>query len=188
MVLKRVILGCILGLLSWSVAGGTSKEASLRVAFVYQFIKFIEWPGQAASPSLRLCALGATSDAREAIKSLHGQSVLTSMVNGKPVVKQAIELVYLDDPALALQQLKSCQMIYRPANSTSIAMPSPLPAGVLLVADDPQPSETNVGIALARNYEGRIEFSISLAATNQAGVSISSQLLKLARNSRGGKE
>jgi hypothetical protein len=42
---------------------------------------------------------------------------------------------------------------------------------------------------LERNSEGHIEFSISLAAAKKAGVSISSQLLKLAKSSnRGGKE
>ncbi len=157
------------------------------MAFVYSFAKFIEWPGQAANRSLRLCALGATGEAREALKPLNAKPVLTDMVDGKPVVKQAIELVHLDDPAIALQQLKTCQIIYRPAQAVPIALPSPLPVGVLLVADDPLVAEANVGIALVRNYEGRIEFSISLAATNQAGVSISSQLLKLAKNGQGGK-
>ncbi|GGY66412.1 hypothetical protein GCM10011613_07930 [Cellvibrio zantedeschiae] len=151
-------------------------------------MKFIEWPDQTSNPSLRLCALGATGDAREALKPLNGQQLSTQVVDGKPVVKQVIELVYFDDPTTALQQLKSCQMIYRPAFGTPIAVPSPLPAGVLLVADDPHPSEANVAIALIRNHEGRIEFSISLTAANQAGVSISSQLLKLAKNSRGGRE
>ena len=188
MFLKRVIWGCILGLLSWSVAEGASNEASLRVAFVYKFIKFIEWPGQTASSTVRLCALGATGDAKEALQPLNGQAVSTHMVDGKPVVKQAIELIYLDDPTTTLQQLKTCQMLYRPSHAIPIAVPSPLPVGVLLVADDPQSSETNVGIALARNSDGRIEFSIYVPAANQAGVSISSQLLKLARNNRGDKE
>jgi len=175
------------GLLSFPLAEGASNEASLRIAFVYKFIKFIEWPNQAANPSLRLCALGATGDAKDALQPLNGQPVSTVIVDGKPVVKQAIELVYLDDPTVAIQQLSSCQMVYRPARGIPIALPSPLPAGVLLVADDPQSSENNVGIALVRSYDGRIEFSISAAATGQAGVSISSQLLKLAKSSRGGK-
>lgn len=174
--------------MSWSVAEGASNEASLRVAFVYKFIKFIEWPAQATNSSLRLCALGASGDERAALQPLNGQAISTYMVNGKPVTLQAIELIYLDDPSAVLLQLKTCQMLYRPAHATPIAVTYPLPAGVLMVADDPQVDEANVGIALARSYDGRIEFSISVAAANQAGVSISSQLLKLAKNSRGGKE
>jgi len=170
------------------MAEGASNEAALRVAFVYKFIKFIEWPSQATNPSLRLCALGADSDAKDALQPLNGQPVTTQIIDGKPVVKQSIELVYLDDPASALQHVKSCHMLYRPAHATPIAIPYPLPAGVLMVADDPQETDSDIGIALARSQDGRIEFSISTAAATRAGVSISSQLLKLAKNSRGGKD
>ncbi len=57
-----------------------------------------------------------------------------------------------------------------------------------MVADDPLPSEADISIALARSEDGRIEFSISVVAANHAGVSISSQLLKLAKNSQGGRQ
>lgn len=169
------------------MAKGASNEAALRVAFVYKFIKFIEWPNQETNSSLRLCALGADSDTKEALQPLTGQPVATKIIDGKPVVKQTIELLFLDDPTSALQQLKSCQMLYRPAHGTPIALPYPLPAGVFLVADDPQPTEADIGIALTRSQDGRIEFSISIVAANRAGVSISSQLLKLAKSSRGGR-
>lgn len=177
-----------MGLWPFSYVAGASDEASVRVAIVYNFIKFIEWPDQSAAPSFRLCTLGATGGAKNALQQLKGQPVLTQLVDRKPVVKQAVELVYLDDPSTAISQLKTCHMLYRPARSIPIDMPQPLPGGVLFVADDPQPSEENVGIALVRNSDGHMEFSISQTAVNQAGVSISSQLWKLARNSRGGKK
>lgn len=186
-VLKRVILGCILGLLSVAVAGGDSNEASLRVPFVYKFIKFIEWPGQASSPGLRLCALGATGDTRRVLQELDKRPVSPQVAADRPVATQVIELVFLDDPSTALAQLESCQMIYRPLGGTAIALPTPLPPGVFLVADNPGAYETNVGIAIFRSQEGRIEFAISMAAAKQAGVNVSSQLLKLARYRRGGR-
>jgi len=176
-----------LGLLPLSFAQGASKEASLRVAFVYNFIKFTEWPNQTSSPSLRLCVLGADHDAKEALIPLNRQPVITQKIDGKPVVKQSVDVVFLDDPANTLQQLKSCHILYRPSRAAPIAVPDPLPMGVLLIADDPDPSETNVSIALRRSRDGRIEFSISTAAVNVAGVNISSQLFKLAKNSQGGK-
>jgi hypothetical protein len=170
-----------------SFAQGASKEASLRVAFVYKFIKFIEWPNQAANLSLRLCILGADNEAKEALEPLDRQPVITQLVDGKPIVKQAIELVFLDDPTSTLQQLKSCQILYRPSRFAPIAVPDPLPAGVLLIADDPHPSEANVSIALIRSRDGRIEFSISPPAVTQSGVAISSQLFKLAKSKQGGR-
>ncbi len=176
-----------MGLLPLSFAQGASKEASLRVAFVYNFIKFSEWPNQAASPALRLCVLGADRESKEALAPLDRQPVITQMVNGSLVVKQAVELVFLDSSASTIQQLKSCHILYRPSRATPIAIPEPLPLGVLLIADEPAPSETNVSIALIRSHDGRIEFSISMAAVSLAGVNISSQMLKLAKNSQGGK-
>lgn len=170
------------------MAEGASKEADLRVAFVYKFMKFIEWPNQAAEAALKLCVLGADADAKEALRPLNGQPVSRQIVDGNFVIKQTIETIYLDDAAAIAQNLKSCHMLYRPAHSLPLTIPQPLPVGVLMVADDPVPSETNVGIALARSDDGRIEFSISIAAANHAGVSISSQLLKLAKNSQGGRQ
>jgi hypothetical protein len=176
-----------LGLFPLSLAQGASNEASVRVAFVYKFMKFTEWPNQAASPTLRLCVLGADSETKKALAPLNNQPVITQIINDKSVVKQAVELVLLDDPSSTLQQLKTCHILYRPSRAMPIAVPDPLPLGVLLIADDPHPSEANVGIALMRSREGRIEFSISASAVNLSGVNISSQLLKLAKNSQGGK-
>lgn len=185
--LKRVILGLLLGCLPLSFAQAASKEASVRVAFVYNFIKFSEWPNQAESANLRLCVLGADVAAKDALAALEGQPVITHVIDGKTSVKQAVELLFLDEPSSIPLSVKSCHILYRPAHATPLAVPDPLPAGVLLIADDPEPSEANVSIALFRSRDGRIEFSISAAAVNQAGVSISSQLFKLAKNSHGGK-
>ncbi len=182
-----MILAIILGLLPLSVARGASDEAALRVAFVYNFIKFSEWPNQADSPALHLCVIGANRDTKEAITPLKGKPAITEKVDGKSVTRQAVELVFLEDPTSTLQQLKSCHVLYRPSRSTPIAIPDPLPLGILLIADDPHPSETNVSIALMRSRDGRIEFAISTAAVNLSGVNISSQLLKLSKTRQGGK-
>jgi hypothetical protein len=185
LLLKRVILGFVLGLLPL-VSESASNEAALRAAFVFKFIKFIEWPNQSTNPSLRLCVLGAGSDVKEALNPLNGQPISKHIVDGNFVAKQAIELIYLDDSAGITQHLKTCQLVYRPIHAAPLSIPSPLPPGVLLVADDPAPGDSDIGIALARSADGRIEFSISTAAVTQSGVNISSQLLKLAKNSHAG--
>ncbi len=176
-----------MGLLPLSFAQGASKEASLRAAFVYNFIKFTEWPNQLVSDSLRLCVLGADRDTKEALSPLNGQPVITQKIEGKSIVKQAVGLVFLDDSTNTLQQLKSCHVLYRPARAIPIAIPDPLPLGVVLIADEPHPSDANVSIALKRSRAGTIEFSISTAAVSVSGVNISSQMLKLAKNSQGGR-
>jgi hypothetical protein len=176
-----------LGLLPLSSAQGASEEARVRAAFVYNFIKFTEWPNQADSDFLHLCVLGADRDTKAALSPLNGKPVITQKIDGKSIVKQAVGLVFLDNRTNTLQQLKGCHVLYRPARATPIATPDPLPLGVVLIADEPHSSEANVSIALRLSRAGTIEFSVSAAAINLSGVNISSQMLKLAKNSQGGK-
>jgi hypothetical protein len=167
----------LLGLMFLSYPGWSS-EASLRVAFVYNFIKFIQWPpGSEATenPSFHLCALGAQSEVRTAL----GQ------INGKALARQVVKVVFLDDSASVNAGLASCQMLYRPEHGLPLALPHPLPAGVVLVADEPAAGTPDVALSLVRNGDGPLEFQVDQVAMAQAGVTVSSQLLKLAKNTRG---
>lgn len=173
---KCSIIGVISGMIVLSsVARGS--EVTLQVAFVYNFIKFIDWPLETPSPSLRLCVLGANKEMREALDQLHGKSAN----------KQTIELVYLNAESLASTPLESCQMVFRSSRTSSIVLPNPLPKGVVLVINEHSQDGSNASIVLMRNSEGRIEFEINQSAVAQAGVKVSSQLLKLAKNAQAGK-
>jgi len=158
-----------------SVLAGKSSEAPLRVAFVFNFIKFIEWPEHDASQNVKLCVYTSDADTRSALQQL----------NGKTANKRVIELIYLKPDELGV--LNQCHMLYITQSILNKHLPSPLPNGVVLVADEPTEQDHNVSIALLRNNDGRIEFAINSSAVDHAGVNISSQLLKLAKNSRKGK-
>lgn len=151
-------------------ASANASEASLRVAFVYNFLKFIEWPAH-KDQSVSLCALGAEGVTRQALAQLEKKS--------QP--QRQTRVVYLDKTADLDQYLNSCQMIYRPASGERISLPAQLPTGVLLVADEPDPRDGRVAIALLRTNDNRIEFVINEQAIASAGVKVSSQLLKLAK-------
>jgi len=183
--LKRsIVMGVISGMIALS-SSARASEVTLQVAFVYNFIKFIDWPTETPSTSssfplsssLRLCVLGANKEMHEALDQL----------NGKSANKQTIELVYLNAESLASTPLEHCQMVFRSSRSTSMVLPNPLPKGVVLVTNEQAQDDLNASIVLMRNGEGRIEFEINQSAVAQAGVKISSQLLKLAKNAQVGK-
>lgn len=150
------------------------EEAALRVAFVYNFIKFIEWPKEETGHAVNLCSSTTDTEARNALHHL----------KGKTANKRVIELIYLHTGDLSSSELSPCHMLYLTHASASKRLPDPLPNGLVLVADEPEDEDSNVSISLLRNNRGRIEFIINTQAVNQAGVNISSQLLKLAKNSR----
>lgn len=152
-----------------------ATEASLRVAFVYNFLKFIEWPA-AQTPTFNLCAVNAQGAARESLAQL----------NNKNYQSQQITIVYLDQVADIASQLTQCQLLYVPVSGADFQLPQAFPAGVLLVMDEANPDDARVGISLLRTAGNRIEFVMNEQAIQHAGVKVSSQLLKLAKKRREG--
>lgn len=169
---KYIVLTIIAGLVVLPSAAWSS-EATLQAAFVYNFIKFIDWPTTEADTALRLCVVGANKEMRVALGEL----------DGKMANKKAIAIIYFNSE-VSMSSIESCQMIYRSGRSI-VTLPEFLPKGVVLVANGFAKDDTNASIVLQRNDEGRIEFSINQAAISHSGVTISSQLLKLAINTGG---
>lgn len=161
-------------LLNGPGAWAQASEAGLRAAFLYNFFKFIEWP-EPPGNELLLCALGAREPARASL----------AQIDNKPTRSQTIKVRFLDDTHNLDQQLSLCQLVYVPVTAAEVPLPEIIPPGTLLVVDEPDPEDARVGIALTRKKD-RIEFSINELAVKQAGVKVSSQLLKLARNKPGG--
>lgn len=167
-------LGLILGV-HFFVASAQASEAGLRVAFVYNFLKFIDWPAT-NSAQFRLCALGAQDITRESLAQL----------DNKPYQQRRIQVAYIDSPKPAAQEFSSCQLLYVPTTGADIPLPQPFPAGVLLVVDEADSQDVRVGISLERTADNRIEFIMNEQAIAHASVKVSSQLLKLAKKRKQG--
>lgn len=157
------------------IASAQASEAGLRVAFVYNFLKFIEWSPIDGS-RFTLCALGARDTTRQSLAQLEN----------KPYQQQSVHVVYLDSPDTLSQQINSCQLLYVPDTGADMQLPQPFPANVLLVVDEADPFDGRVGISLQRTPDSRIEFVMNEQAIQHAGVKVSSQLLKLAKKRKEG--
>lgn len=156
-------------------ASAQASEAGLRVAFVYNFLKFIEWPAS-GSVSFKLCALNAQDVTRQSLAQL----------DNKQYQQRRIQVEYLDSSTELSQQLNTCQLLYVPNTGADLQLPQLFPAGVLLVVDEADPNDARVGISLQRTADNRIEFVMNEAAIQHAGVKVSSQLLKLAKKRKEG--
>lgn len=152
-----------------------ASEAGLRVAFVYNFLKFIEWPNLQGN-ELLLCAISAQDATRQSL----------AQIDNKSTQKVTIKVLFLDEASALEQSFGRCNLVYVPTSGADIRLPEAMPTGVLLVVDEPQHEDMRIGIVLTRTREDRIEFTINDAAVKQAGVKVSSQLLKLAKKQTGG--
>jgi len=158
------------------LAQGARSEYRLKAAFVSKFPEFVEWPDAALQgrKTIDLCVAGSNPFG----------SALAELVGGVTVRGRELVTRDLDDP----RAIETCQLLFIPALSASVrkellVRASTLP--VLTVGDYPGFLDEG-GIVNLRLVEGRVRFEINLDAANRTGVRLSSQLLRLALNVRGG--
>lgn len=168
--LKRLLLV----LLSAGVGGANGlvcaeplDAAAVKVAFIYNFINFIEWPDSADTQNpLNVCA---TEDA-----ALQGSlSVLQrKMLSDRPIVVRE---------GVVGETLKTCQLVYvSGAANVDWIVHELKNQPIVTVSDHPDFVQRGGGLGLI-NDGNRIGFEVNLDATNAAGLHVSAQLLKLAK-------
>lgn len=155
----------------------SAPEAALKVAFVYNFTKFTEWPAtvlpKTAAP-LNVCALGR-DPLGTAWNALEGKSA-----QGHPIAVRRAERV---------EDTRGCHLVFVAveARAWPEVLKSLQAASILSVGDTE--GFARAGGAIELNPIGnRMQFDVNLEATQRAGLKISSQVLKLARTVIGDKK
>ena len=152
-----------------------ASEQSLKLAFVYNFAKFTHWPARSAPGTVgkvTVCVAGDDPDYETALGSLAGRKLGDYPVLGRNI-KRASEVA-------------DCQVVFVPRGDARFAAEiarSAQSAGVLSVSDDTRFLELG-GMIVLVSSESHLRFDVSQATALQAGLSLSSQLLKLARHVR----
>jgi hypothetical protein len=148
----------------------------LKAAFVSKFAQFVEWPPSALNgrPTLELCVSGPEQISTDLRDLVQGESV-----NGLTLTVRRVER-----PA----DIEGCHVLFfsargEPALRASLARVEQLP--ILTVGDDPRFLDDG-GIVRLRLAGGRVRFDVNAGAAQRSGLRISSQLLQLAENVRGG--
>ncbi|NTV49639.1 MAG: YfiR family protein [Geobacteraceae bacterium] len=165
-------LGAVL-LFSLPVSGyeeTSSGEYKLKAAFIFNFTKFVEWPGSAFRTKNELCiaTLGRSPLDRE-----------LATLNGKVSQGRRIVFRQLNSPEEAAQ----CQVLFI-SRSELVRLESVLDSlgdlPVLTVSDSDEFCGKGGMLSLV-NENVRIAFDVNIRAAHSAKLKPSSQLLKLAR-------
>ncbi len=141
-------------------------ELALKVAFVYNFALFTEWPAEVAS-TLNLCILGQDSFGR-VIDELQGKAVGGRSLS---VQRKAVG-----------ESMKNCQITFISASAIT-HLPRVLEDArnhpMLTIADSPGAARQGVALNLTLN-RNKISFEANLLAASAGQVKLSSKLLRLA--------
>ena len=150
---------------------GESAEYPLKLAFLYNFTKFVEWPaGSFRSPDspLSICIVGHNPFSLEVENELRT----------RPVGSHAVEFVALKQT----DKLNLCHIVFIPVTEKDQAgiLRSLKGSGALTVGES-EGFAVRGGIVNFTIEGGKVRFEINTLAADRAGLRISSKLLSLAR-------
>ncbi len=151
--------------------GDVADEYELKSAFVYKFAQFTAWPAEPPLREFNLCLLGG-NPFEGALEKFQGKSLKEVTVKFKH--------------AASAEAARGCQLVFLNPSSSGeltqwVATLQALP--ILTVSDHPDAFRKNVIIVLSVE-PNRVAFSVNATAARAAGLSLSSQMLQLAREVR----
>ena len=162
-------LVCLLFASSSAVGQQRPSAYQVEAAYLYNFGRFVEWPAKASlQSSFTICVLGDDP---------FGQA-LDATVAGETIGNQKVTARRISSPQMAAD----CQILFissSEANRLNKIIEALNENAVLTVSDIPRFSQRQ-GMIQFVSEENRIRFEVNLTATRRAGLTLSSELLKVA--------
>jgi hypothetical protein len=166
--LNRFLLGLLCtGMVAGQVCAESGGEAAVKTAFLYNFLKFIDWPDAVShQDAYHLCTTN-NDQLGDSLMVLANKSV-----NNKPIV------IHRD---IAGKDLKTCHMVFIAASENAAALVNDLKNLPIVTISDKAGFIQQNGIIGLVQIDNRLGFEINLDQANSAGIHIQAQLLKLAK-------
>jgi hypothetical protein len=148
-----------------------ASESAVKATYLYNFSRFVQWPADATSAkgsSFSICVLGEDPFGSVLDTTLSGESI-----GGKTVVARRVTKP---------QEALDCHVLYISASEDGRLkeiLAGMDKAGILTVSDIPQFSQRGgmIQFVLVGN---KLRFEVNLANAQAAGLTLSSDLLKVA--------
>ncbi len=177
LVLLTAMLGAANPVIAADSDSPVSVEYQIKAAFLYRFIKFIEWPDEVLPDTQRTITIGVLGESpmNKTLQSIEGREVKGH--------KLAIKRFG------GLQDLESCDVLFigRPERDSDLEESllrqalSKLKGTSTLTVSEIEGFAQLGGIINFIIVENKVRFEINLKAARDANLKISSKLLRLAR-------
>jgi hypothetical protein len=169
-----VIAWLVIGASCLNAQQSNPTENQVKSAYLYNFGKFVEWPAKGMTGEFfTFCVLGDDSFASTLETTIAGESISGKKVLVKRVPKS--------------QDAESCRILF--ISSSQQSRLKEIIAGldnisVLTVSDMPEFTRRG-GMIQFVVEANRVRFEVNLACSERAGLTLSSQLLKVAIDVKG---
>jgi hypothetical protein len=150
-----------------AVAEGAPREYVIKAAFIYNFVKFVDWPGGGSS-TLIIGVLG-NNPFGAALNQLNGKSV-----KGKTLAVRQCNSV---------SDAESCQVVFISSSDADRQRQilDSLKSSSILTVGESKGFAQRGGMINFVTEDDRVRFEVNPAAAERARLNISSEMLKLAR-------
>ncbi|OGR06099.1 MAG: hypothetical protein A2511_16590 [Deltaproteobacteria bacterium RIFOXYD12_FULL_50_9] len=158
----------------WAIAAEPTENA-VKAAYLYNFAQFVDWPPDtwtSSSEPFNVCILGDNPFGR-ALETIHG----------KTIKMRKVSVVLIDKPSA----VDHCQVLFisQSINRQVEQIIKQVDRRPILTISDMVDFVQAGGMIGLFTDEGRIQFEINNSAAEQAGLTISSHLLRL--GNKGGR-
>jgi len=163
--------------LPWGMRAQANKptEFEVKAAYLFNFGKFVKWPVSAGSgrDTFSICVLGS-----DPFGAVLDSTVSGEQIDGKKVIVRRVN---------AAPEATSCRILFvgksEEARLSSIV--STLGRSPVLTVSDISGFADHEGMIQFVMDSDRVRFQVNLAATQKAGLTLSSELLKVATAIKG---
>jgi hypothetical protein len=164
-----VILVLAIGLQP-ATAQDVPLEYQVKAAYLYNFVKFVEWPETARTGPLNICIAG-----RNPFGDVLADTIKDETIDGRPLTSRVV-----------LEPDPDCHVLFVPDGAPSAYLRAARRMPTLTVGETTDFLQQGGVIAFVADGHN-IRFAISADAAEQAKLQVSSRLLKLAVNTRGNR-
>ena len=166
-----VSIGLLIAATTLAAQGARPSEYQVKAAYLYNFGKFVALPQQASSSktdTFNICILGQDPFGGVLDSALAGE-----IIGGKTAVAKRI---------MNLEEATSCQILFI-SSSESVRLDRILKAldrNAILTVSDMEKFSQRGGMIQFVSADNKIRFQVNLSAAQNSGLSLSSELLKVA--------
>jgi hypothetical protein len=150
-------------------AQDVSLEYNVKAAYLFNFTKFVEWPGEAGNGPLTICVAG-----RNVFGEVLNDLVRGERVNGRPIQTRVI-----------LEPEPGCHIVFVPRGAAAAAYVRAARGMPTLTVGESDGFLALGGIANFILDGANVRFEINPVAAESSGLRVSSRLLRLGREGGG---
>ena len=150
-----------------AVAQTAEQEASLKAVFIYNFTRYIDWGNITGEPDFVIAVVGSSPMERSIV-----EIAKTNTVGGKHIV-----IRHFNKP----EEIGFCNILFIPKDCPFALgnILDRIARGVVTISEKPGWGRLGTAFNFVLQHD-KLKFEANLKAIEDAGVKVSSQLLKLA--------